>query len=194
LKRMMMLVALLAGLAVAAGAEAWKLAEAGTAFVSKGGAYSVQYPSGWRYDNSGVYSYSTLDGPRLNLLDVEYRKHKTAFKAIKKASSETQLPQDLAEDVLATIKAERKLENMEVLSNEPAELGGLPAFRLHVAYRQPVDQGTVRYQEIITGAVNAKGLYLVSYRGPAIHYFARNVPVYDETVRTFAFVTAPPKK
>ena len=46
---------------------------------------------------------------------VEIRKHKNAFKAIKKSSSEQSLPQELAEDFVANMKAAGGNEGIEVL-------------------------------------------------------------------------------
>lgn len=179
--------ALAAGIAVAAPAFAWKAVLAGQPFVHKSG-YSIQYPAGWRYWKVplGDETIATRDGPALQSIFVDFRKHKQAFRALRQDASPDMMPQDLAEKVLAEATSARGLQNMQVLSNEPATLAGRPAFRLHVAYRTAVDAGSVRYEEIILGTNSPQGIFLVGYRGPVLHYFARDVANFEQTLETFA--------
>jgi hypothetical protein len=169
-------------------AQAWKIAAADTAFSHKSSGYSVQFPVGWKYnkllfsDESGA----TRDGPGLQTIFVDFRSHKSAFRAIKQKSSETMLPQDLAQQLVADMTKERGLENVTTLADEPTELAGRPAFRLQFEYKLPVQRGAIRYREIIVGTVNEKGLYLIGYRAPVLHYFDRDVGVFNETLKTFA--------
>jgi hypothetical protein len=44
----------------------------------------------------------------------------------------------------------------------------------------------LRYREVVIGAVDDRGLYLVGYRAPLLHYFARDLGVYAAVVRSFA--------
>lgn len=179
--------ALAAGLAVAAPAFAWKAVLAGQPFTHKGSGYSIQYPAGWRYVKMpfGDETVATRDGPALQLIFVDFRKHKQAFRALRQDASPDMMPQDLAEKVVAEATSARSLQNMEVLSNEPTTLAGRPAFRLHVAYRTAVDAGSVRYEEIIVGANSPQGIFLVGYRGPVLHNFARDVASFDQALGTF---------
>jgi hypothetical protein len=173
---------------LAAPAQAWKIAESGAPFSHKSSGYSVQFPVGWKYnkllfsDESGA----TRDGPALQTIFVDFRSHKSAFRAIKQKSSEAMLPQDLAQQLVADMTKERGLENVTTLADEPTELAGRPAFRLKFEYRLPVQRGAIRYREIIVGTVNEKGLYLVGYRAPVLHYFDRDAAVFDQTLATFA--------
>lgn len=185
----------LACCAAAAPALAWKLAEDGQRFEHKASGYSIQFPAGWRYQKMafGDECLATRDGPYLQAVYVDYRKHKKAFPGIKKDATPDMMPQELAEKLVADITASRGLQNMQVLSDEPAELAGLPAFRLHLAYRTAVDAGSVRYEEIVVGANSPQGIFVVHYRAPVLHYFTRDVVAYEQALASFT-IAAPARR
>lgn len=178
--------------ALPAAAFAWKIADPAQPFKHKGSGYSVQFPQGWKYaklwfsDESGA----TREGPALQSIFVDFRSHKSAFKALKQKSTPTMLPQDLAQQLVADMTKERGLENVAILADEPAMLAGRPGFRLRFEYRLPVQRGAIRYQEVVIGTVNEKGLYLLGYRAPVLHYFDRDLPAFEETLKTFAIAEA----
>jgi hypothetical protein len=181
---------------VPVAAHAWKIADPAQPFTHKNSGYSVQFPAGWKYaklwfsDESGA----TRDGPALQSIFVDYRSHKSAFRALKQKSTPTMLPQDLAQQLVADMTKERGLENVSILADEPAVLAGRPGFRLRFEYRLPVQRGAIRYQEIVVGTVNDKGLYLLGYRAPVLHYFERDLAAFEETLKTFAIADAPVRK
>jgi len=190
LKQRWMSLALL--LSLAPLALATKLVIAGTPYVSKSGGYQIQFPTDWRWDKAGANSSASRDGNDLDMIYVNFLKHKNAFAAIKKSSAVDMSPQDLAENVIAEFKTARGLENIDLLSNEPVSLGGQPAFRLHLKFRTPVQAGALTYEEIVVGATSATGLTLVGFRGPAIHYFPTYLPNFEQSVTTFQFSAVKP--
>lgn len=176
----------LAGLLVALPALAWKLVAEGTPFTHKTG-YSIQYPAGWRWVKMpfGDETLATRDGPDLQLIAVDFRKHKGAFRALKQDSSPEMMPQELAQKLVAEATSARGLQNMEILSDEPILLAGRPGFRLHLAYRSSVDAGSVRYEEIVVGANSPQGIFIVSYRAPHLHYFRRDAASFETSLASF---------
>lgn len=186
------IVALLAGIAVAVPAMAWKIVLESQPVTHKSG-YSIQFPVGWRYEKYGDFSFATRDGHCMQQIYVDYRKHKKAFRALGKDSTPGMMPQELAEKIVAELEAAGSLQNMVVLSNEPAMLAGRPAFRVHVSYRNPVDEGSVRYETIIVGANSPQGIFLVGYSAAVLNYFARDVETYDQTLATFAIAEVKPR-
>lgn len=178
-------------LAAGAAPGGTRVAVAGKAFESRSGGYAIEFPAGWKYNGSGTSCAASRDGFDLNALSVEIRKHKDAFKAIKKKSSEQSLPQELAENFIANMKAAGGNESIEVLENDPAELAGKPAFRLHLKYRVPIDIGALDYEHIVVGAATPKGLLLVSYRAPSLHYFAAQRAAFEAALTSFRFASAP---
>ena len=186
--------ALLAGMTFSLPAMAWKMVVEGQPLAHKASGYSIQYPTGWRYDKFGDFSLATRDGPCLQRIYVDFRKHKKAFRALGKDSTPEMLPQELAEKIVAEMEAAGSLQNMQVVSNEPTTLAGRPAFRVHVSFRSSVDAGSVRYEGIVVGANSPQGIFLVGYSGPVLHYFAQHVATYDKALATFAIAELPPKR
>ena len=184
--------ALLAGLAVAVPAMAWKIVMEGQPFTHKASGYSIQYPTGWRYVKFGDVSVATRDGPCLQRIYVDFRKHKKAFRALGKDSTQDMMPQELAEKIVAEMEAEGSLQHMQVLSNEPITLAGRPGFKVHVSFRTAVDAGSVRYEGIVAGSNSPQGIFLVAYVGSVLNYFARDVETYDKTLATFAIAELKP--
>lgn len=178
--------ALLAGMIISMPALAWKLVIDGQPISHKGSGYSIQYPTGWRYIKSGDETIATRDGPALQMIYVDFRKHKNAFRALKQNATPEMMPQELAEKIVAEMSTAGSLQNMQVLSDEPTLLAGRPAFKVHVSYRTAVDAGSVRYEGIVVGANSPQGIFLVGYRAPVLHYFSRGLKFYDEALATFA--------
>ena len=185
---------LLAGMAVALPAMAWKIVMEGQPITHKGSGYSIQYPAGWRYIKWGDEAVATRDGPALQKIYTDFRKHKKAFRALGKDATPEMMPQELAEKIVAEMEAAGSLQNMQVLSNEPTTLAGRPAFRVHVSFRSAVDAGSVRYEGIVVGANSPQGIFLVGYSGPVLHYFARDVENYDRALASFTIAELPPKR
>ncbi|MBM2853310.1 MAG: hypothetical protein HW417_238 [Steroidobacteraceae bacterium] len=177
---------LLAGMAFAIPAMAWKIVAEGQRYTHKASGYSIQYPADWRYEKYGDFSFATRDGPCLQRIYVDFRKHKKAFRALDKDATPEMMPQELAEKIVAEMEAAGSLQNMEVLSNEPTTLAGRPAFRVHVSFRTAVDAGSVRYEGIVVGTNSPQGIFLIGYSGSVFNYFARDVDTYDKTLATFA--------
>ena len=115
---------LLAGMAVALPAMAWKMVVEGQPFIHKASGYSIQYPAGWRYVKWAFSdeTVATRDGPCLQRIYVDFRKHKNAFRALGKDSTPAMMPQELAEKIVAEMEAAGSLQHMQVLSNEPITL------------------------------------------------------------------------
>jgi hypothetical protein len=183
---------LLAGMAVAAPAMAWKIVMEGKPYTHKASGYTIQYPAGWRYETMGDGILATRDGPCMQKMYVNFRMHKNAFIVLGQDATPEMMPQELAEKILEEMQADSSLQNMQVLSNEPTTLAGRPAFRVHVSFRTFGDAGSVRYEGIVVGANSPQGIFLVHYDGSALYYFARDVETYDKTLATFAIAELKP--
>lgn len=178
---------LLAGLLASAPALAWKVVAEGVPFVHKTG-YSIQYPAGWKWVKMpfGDETLATRDGPALQAIGVDFRKHKNAFRALRQDSTPAMMPQELADKLVAEATSARGLQNMEILSNEPLTLAGRPGFRLHLAYRVGGDTGSVRYEEYVVGANSPQGIFVIFYRAPRLHFFQRDSDAFEKSLASFA--------
>jgi hypothetical protein len=176
---------------------AWEVVEADRPYVHRSVGYQVQFPTGWKFARlrEGNERGATRDGPLLQTIYVDFRRHGTAFHAIGKSSRVDMALPDIAADLLADVTRSRGLEGVQLISIESAELAGRPAFTLQFEYVEPVydpdgaplaSVDTIRYREVIIGAVDQRGLYLVGYRAPLLYYFARDLGEFALVVRSFA--------
>lgn len=189
--------ALLAGLALAAPAgAAWKEVVEGTPFVHKNSGYSIQYPAGWRWIKLpfGDETIATRDGPAIHGISVDYRKHRKAFRALNQDSTPDMMPQELAQKIIAEATQARSLQNVQILSDEPAMVAGRPGFRVLFSYRTAVDAGSLRYKEFVVGTNSPQGIFIVSYRAPVLRYFDRDVESFEKSLATFAIADKAPKR
>jgi hypothetical protein len=144
----------------------------------KGEHYSVMLPTGWmRLENDGNLLLSK-DGVNLQRIAIEYRSHDKAFEKLKKTSSESMLPSELADLTLAELEATQKepLPSLKVISNSPVEIAGHTGFLLHLTYK--TDDG-LRTEMLMQGFAVAEGYYLLVYLAPTLHYFERDRAAFE---------------
>jgi hypothetical protein len=155
--------------------------------------FSVLLPDGWLYDTSSNSLSASHDGIGLNQISIAITAHKKAFKEAKKESTPKTTPEDLAEDYIAELHAgPNALNDLVVLSNEPAELAGKPAFRLHLKYRAPQSAGGAQMESVTIGTALETGVMLATYQAPSIHYFDRWIANFDTAAGSLS-LSAPPK-
>ena len=160
--------------------------DSGATVAPRKGGCTIDLPAGWNYDTASLTVLASYDGPLLGSILLQMKPHKDAFKAIKKASSPEALPEDLAESFLANFQAGGTASEVEVVSIEPAELAGQPAFRLHLRYRLPEAASGARVEQIVLGTPTPRALLLLEYKAPALHFFAKSLPVFEEVAKTVA--------
>lgn len=158
-----------------AGCAGWQ--KAGGLYT--GEAYSLNLPEGWMYfGKSGMYV--TKDGESLQqiyIVSTDINK----FEAEKKKLQKGMLPQEAAEVILDIIKSDKRLGQLAVLENQPAQLGGMEGFRLVYTYRA----GKLRYKSVYYGALQGETFYRISYNAPVRYYFDRDFAVFEEIVKSF---------
>lgn len=142
---------------------------------------SVQPPAGWmRFNMAGDRVIDmTRDGRPIQILRIEYRKHDQAFPAIKKKSNPDMLPSEAAELLLADLRAEPSLANMEVVENHPYRVAGKPGFWLHGRYR---DSRGAPFDLVAVGRTTRDGLLVVFYRALSAYYYPRDLKIFEQTV------------
>ncbi len=180
-------------LTAALPAHAWDAAPAGQPVAMKKAGWAIAVPDGWLYDTpSGHELAASRDGMFLNWISLALVPHKDAFKAVKRESRPDSLPEDLAESYVAYLKGVGGLYNdVEVISTDPAELAGRPAFRVHVKFRLPEALGRATFEQTTVGTALDAGLLLATFRAPSLHHYAKWLPEFDKALATVQPVAAP---
>jgi hypothetical protein len=171
-----------------AGCVAWEAVKP-TAYSNTGAKYSVKFPEGWnQIAIPGGAVIASAYGPQLQRIEVDYSKPKLAFKTQKKDSNPGMEPQELADAVIAELKALPENQTLETVHIAPASVGGKPGFRAELASKRTFQGDAIRYKHIVYGVTNTNGLYVLKYEAPVLHYFERGLPAFEATVASFALL------
>ena len=171
-----------------AHAAGMEIAVANTPVSTTRNQLAVQPPAGWVYQRSGYEVLTSRDGPLLNAMSFELRKHKKAFPAVKKASTPDALPEDLAEIYVADMKSQPGISDVNVISTEPAVLAGLPAFRVHITYVLMQEMGGAPFEQVALGTPLQDYLLVARYWAPQLHFFETYLPAFEEALPTVTVI------
>ena len=139
---------------------------------------SVTLPVGWMRLESDDSLMLSKDGILLQIISIQFHPHKDTFEKIKKDSSATMLPSELAQFSIAELKASQEdgLPSLEILRNAPVELGGRTGFDVHLRYKT---KAGLRMDMEMRGVVDNSGFYLLKYSAPTLHYFEHDRQTYE---------------
>jgi hypothetical protein len=176
-----------------AGCSLWARVDESTRMLERD-SFVVELPMGWMRSEALNDKFPTTKGPvkgervaitrdglNLQQVDVMRLDAQNAFPNINKPLPPSALPFELAEMYVADMKA-AGMEALTVVKSEPVLLGGEPAFLLHVRFRN--NQG-LQFERLVYGLGHARGLYLLSFQAPSLHYFPQYRDTFDSIVSTF---------
>jgi hypothetical protein len=181
MKKMLWLLTICAGLS---GCATWSKVEK-SSFTAQDRSYTAELPVGWARFHLGRTEndvFITYDGPRLDRIEIAKRENKDAFPKIKKTASENMLAFELAELMVAELKTDDALANIEVVSNAPAMVSGVPGFKLELTGRNPKG---VEFGLLVYGVAAKNGFYILTYQAPRLHYFSKYSAAFEQTVASF---------
>jgi len=142
--------------------------------------FAIRPPAGWvRWNAAPSGVVVTRDGTPIQFIRAAQMPHAEAFRAIKKKSNPDLLPNELAELLIATRKAMPGMSGLLVTSNDPVSFGGLDGVRLGLAYR---DERGASFEHLVYAAAEEQGVFLLEYHALSKHYYARDLPVFEQVV------------
>jgi hypothetical protein len=183
-------IALLAILAAGAGCVPPAWLPAPRTFVPEGSGFEVALPPGWMQLNGTKDGFLiTRDGTALQRIVVRSSEvgKPIGLGAGKRVVERGMSPAELAELVVDDIRATEAFTALQVIESAPAPVAGLSGFRVVAAYHEPA--GLPR-RIALYGLVDGERFYLAFYIAPERHYFAKDLPVFEELARTFRIRTA----
>ena len=169
-----------------AGCTPWTRVDPGSRNETKRDDYMLDLPFGWvkRTADSNDF-FVTRDGPALNYIVVNRQPHDRKLPHTKRETRGDMLPHEVAELAIAEWKSSEATANLQVLSNVPMMLGGKPAVRVHIRFKN--DRG-LPIERVMVALVDAKGRLSIQYEAPAIVYFQRGLADFDVLVASVQFV------
>lgn len=147
--------------------------------------YSIDLPLGWVKRSADTHElFVTRDGPALNYIVVSRQPHDRKLPRTKRETRADMLPHEVAEVALAEWRSSEATANLQILANTPAMLGGRPAARVHIRYKNerglPIDR-------VMILLVDANGRLSILYEAPAIVYFDRGLPEFEAMAASVRF-------
>jgi len=153
--------------------------------------FSVELPKGWmRYSADKKAITATRDGLSLQMIRIGFWPHKKSHKSLKKKTSDTMLPSELAELVVAMIRKSSSTKNAKIVENKPMKLVGKQGFKVKLAFKNTKG---LRFKRDIYGFATKEGIYFLMYQAPVLHFYPKHKHAFDAAVSSFK-LTAKKKK
>ncbi len=163
----------------------WQMVKTENAQFS-GERFFVQLPNGWMsYGEDSDGLLLSRDGVALQFITLNNAPHNEAFAPLDKVSSSSLLPSELAELTIRLLKTQQGMTSIEVFSNRPAEIAGQNGFRLQLGFE---NQQGLNYQGLLYGFAGTERFYLLSFYATEIHYFSRDLSVFEALVKSFRLI------
>jgi hypothetical protein len=166
------------------GCAVWtRVDEKTTLQTDPNGKYKIEAPAGWvRLSILNTSVMITRDGIPIQHINIGQYKEDDFFKETKVKLPPNVLPSDLAQMVLAEMRANKELANLVVKQNVPHVVAGQPGFKVHFQYRN--DRGTV-FDRVVLGTAKGKEVITMVYHGLNNHYFARDLQTFYKVAESF---------
>jgi hypothetical protein len=198
MKKILALPLLLALLGGCAQAPYWTLTDKDNGTL-KSTSFEMSVPTGWtRTTTADTWERITVDdkpqtllleqvsasrdGLGIHAITITRRYPDTAFPTIKKKSSASMLPLEVAELYVSELRKRSGLERLRVVSNRPAQINGKQGFELVMEFKN--DDG-LRIRMVSNGFVDKTGFYTLNYRAPVLYFYERDYGDYAKLVRSF---------
>jgi hypothetical protein len=151
----------------------------------------IRTPDGWVQEHNAIHQLvASRDGYLVQFIFVAARTNFDAFPDINKGADQSMLPSQLAELHIANLKAGSD-EKVEVLENEPAEVGGLAGYRLQLRF---FDGRGLEFKAFVYGAADEHYFYRLAYQAPVLYFFDRDLPAFEAMVKSFQRGSPPPRE
>jgi hypothetical protein len=172
-------------LASLAACTPWTRVDPGSRHESKRNDYSLELPLGWVRRTTDANDYFiTRDGPALNYIVVNRQPHDRKLPRTQRKTRADMLPHELAELALAEWKNTAATANLELLTSTPMMLGGRPAARVHIRYR---NERGLPIERVLVSLVDTRGRLSILYEAPAIVYFQRGLADFESLLASVRF-------
>ena len=144
--------------------------------------FTAEVPAGWMKFNLVNYFVMTRDGIVLEKIAVERRKFTQDLEFTKKKFSADMTPQELAEIEIDNLKANGKIDRVEIASNKPASIDGRSAFRLEYSF---FAEGGLKVRGTRYGFTEGDFIYRVYYEAADQHYYDMYIQDFERFIKSF---------
>jgi len=155
----------------------------GQAYTAQDGRFSVRLPTGWSFaePRSGQV-IATADGLLVQRIVVGHRELKEALPYSKRVLTAGLSSLELVEAMTDDLRADHGLLNLQIVENQPATIGGQPGFKLVTTHH---NASKLQITSVLYGFVKGPDLYLLNYIAPTRYFYDRDLPGFEEAVKSF---------
>lgn len=125
---------------------------------------------------------SSREGTGLHSIIAAKRFNKFAFPSIEKNLRPDMLPIEVADLYVSDLRKQKGLERLKVISNKPALVGKKRGFRVVSQFK---NGDGLRIVIDTFGFVDDTGFYLITYKGPRLYYYQRDLPAFVASAKSF---------
>ena len=150
---------------------------------SPDGSIAIEAPVGWiRATDRPNRVVITRDGEAIQFIDAVHAQLATAFPRTKQLPATGMLPRELAERLIAEMKADPALAHLQVKWMRPATVGGHSGFALHIEYS---DARGVSYERLIYGVATRDALLVFAFNALSPYHFQRDRKTFEALVASY---------
>ena len=155
--------------------------------------YTVKMPNDWHIlKNSKKGTLITKDGLYLQTISITERNVDNATTEGKKnIIKKNMLPNEIATALLADLESDASLKKLGVLNNSILTISGKKGCNISVRYTTAKGLKT---RAIYYGLLDGNTFYLICYEAAERYYFEKDLPTFENMMKTFQLLAADKKQ
>ncbi len=155
--------------------------------------YTIKLPEDWQtLKNSKEGTLITKDGLYLQTISITERNvDNTTTEGKKCIIKKNMLPNEIATALLADLESDASLKKLEVLNNSIFTISGKNGCNISVRYTTAKGLKT---RAIYYGLLDGDIFYLIRYEAAERYYFERDLPTFENMMKTFQLLAADKKQ
>ena len=153
--------------------------------VDKARNFKAMLPADWMRLNYYKDFLISRDGPALDLISVRRIRFGDKLEKTKRVFTKDMTPQELAEVEIDNIKANENVSRVEIISNKPVVIDGVPSYSFEYAY-ETVEGLPVK--GVMSGCIQNERVCRIQFEAASQHYFSFTLKDYEKFINSFVFL------
>jgi hypothetical protein len=146
------------------------------------GEFQVELPQEWMRLRAGDAVTLTRDGFPLQTVRISRAELGKPLPSSKRVLTKGLTPFEAAEVLSGDVSSQEGVRGVKVIESSPAQVSDQPGFKIVYAYKQ--GSGLAR-KRVFYGLLTDQWLWLLSYDAPERVYFEKDLPTFEQVVRSF---------
>lgn len=150
------------------------------------GAFQIKAPVGWIHlTKLETATFITKEGPYVQKIRVSQTPKKNLFRATKVKLKDDVLVTELAEYYIAEYKKTNSRVTVNHIDTLPATIDQKQGFKVVMNF---INSKGLVFDVIVYGLYHKDHLYTLYYHAPRLHFFERDLHVFESVVKSFVLL------